>query len=135
MDLDEARAFLVENHRAILATARADGRPQMSPISVALDSEGRPSISTRETAYKLRNIRRNPLVSLCVFSDDLGDWIQIDGRAEVVPLPEAMDLLITQYRTVAGEHPDWDDFRRAMQEQRRVIVRVDMERAGPDRQG
>lgn len=135
MDLDEARAFLVEHHRAILATARADGRPQMSPISVALDSEGRPSISTRETAYKLRNIRRNPLVSLCVFSDDLGDWIQIDGRAEVVRLPEAMDLLITQYRTVAGEHPDWDDFRRAMQEQRRVIVRIDMERAGPDRQG
>jgi len=135
MDLDEARGFLVEHHRAILATARADGRPQMSPISVALDSEGRPSISTRETAYKLRNIRRNPLVSLCVFSDDLGDWIQIDGRAEVVALPEAMDLLITQYRTVAGEHPDWDDFRRAMQEQRRVIVRIDMERAGPDRQG
>lgn len=135
MDLDEARAFLVEHHRAILATARADGRPQMSPISVALDSEGRPSISTRETAYKLRNIRRNPLVSLCVFSDGLGEWIQIDGRAEVVPLPDAMDLLITQYRTVAGEHPDWDDFRRAMQEQRRVIVRIDMERAGPDRQG
>ncbi len=135
MDLDEARAFLVEHHRAILATARANGRPQMSPISVALDSEGRPSISTRETAYKLRNIRRDPLVSLCVFSDDLGSWIQIDGRAEVVPLPEAMDLLITQYRTVAGEHPDWDDFRRAMEEQRRVILRIDMERAGPDRQG
>jgi PPOX class probable F420-dependent enzyme len=135
MDLDEARAFLVEHHRAILATARADGRPQMSPISVALDSEGRPSISTRETAFKLRNIRRNPLVSLCVFSDGLGSWIQIDGKAEVVPLPEAMDLLITQYRKVAGEHPDWDDFRRAMEEQRRVIVRIDMERAGPDRQG
>ncbi len=135
MDLDEARAFLVEHHRAILATARADGRPQMSPISVALDSEGRPSISTRETAFKLRNIRRNPLVSLCVFSDGLGSWIQIDGKAEVVPLPEAMDLLITQYRTVAGEHPDWDDFRKAMEEQRRVIVRIDMERAGPDRQG
>ncbi len=135
MDLDEARAFLVEHHRAILATARADGRPQMSPISVALDSEGRPSISTRETAYKVRNIRKNPAVSLCVTSDDFWRWIQVDGTAEVVSLPEAMDLLVEQYRTVAGEHPDWDDYRRAMQEQRRVIVRIDIERAGPDRQG
>ena len=135
MDLDEARAFLAEHHRGILATARADGRPQMSPVSVALDAQGRPSISTRETAYKVRNILRNPAVSLCVTSEDFWRWIQVDGTAEVVPLPEAMDLLVEQYRTVAGEHPDWDDYRRAMEEQRRVIVRIDMERAGPDRQG
>lgn len=135
MDLDVARAFLGEHHRAILATVRADGRPQMSPVSVGLDAQGRPSISTRETAYKVRNILRNPAVSLCVTADGSWDWIQVDGRAEVVPLPEAMDLLVEQYRAVAGEHPDWDDFRRAMQDQRRVIVRIDVERAGPDRQG
>ncbi len=135
MDLDEARAFLREHHRGILATVRDDGRPQMSPVSVALDSEGRTSISTRETAYKVRNIRRNPTVSLCVTSDDSWRWIQVDGTAEVVSLPEAMELLVEQYRTVAGEHPDWDDYRWAMQEQRRVIVRIDIERAGPDRQG
>ena len=135
MDLDEARAFLREHHRGILATVRGDGRPQMSPVSVALDGEGRPSISTRETAYKVRNIRKDPAVSLCVTSDDFWRWIQVDGTAEVVSLPEAMELLVEQYRTVAGEHPDWDDYRRAMQEQRRVIVRIDIERAGPDRQG
>ena len=135
MDLDEARAFLGEHHRGILATVRDDGRPQMSPVSVALDREGRASISTRETAYKVRNIGKNPAVSLCVTSDDFWRWIQVDGTAEVVALPDAMELLVEQYRTVAGEHPDWDDFRRAMQEQRRVIVRIDIERAGPDRQG
>ena len=135
MDHDEARAFLSEHHRGVLSTVRADGRPQMSPVSVALDARGRPSISTRETAYKVRNIHRNPAVSLCVTADDSWRWIQVDGTAEVIPLPEAMDLLVTQYRAVAGEHPDWDDYRRAMQKERRVIVRIEIERAGPDRQG
>ena len=135
MDLDDARAFLGEHHRGILSTVRDDGRPQMSPVSVAPDREGRPSISTRETAYKVRNIRKNPAVSLCAMSDDFWRWIQVDCTAEVVSLPDAMELLVEQYRSVAGEHPDWDDYRRAMEEQRRVIVRIDIERAGPDRQG
>lgn len=132
MELDEARTFLGEHHRGILATVRADGRPQMSAVSVALDAEGRPSISTRETAYKVRHIRDDPTVSLCVMSDDFWSWIQLDGTATVVPLPDALELLVDQYRAVAGEHPDWDEYRRAMVEQRRVIVRIDVERAGPD---
>ncbi|MDQ4068515.1 MAG: PPOX class F420-dependent oxidoreductase [Actinomycetota bacterium] len=133
MDLDEARAFIGDNHRAVLATFRADGRPQMSPVVVGLDDEGRPMISTREPAYKTRNVRRDPRVSLCMLSDDFWNWIQVDGRATVIPLPEAMDLLVAYYRSVSGEHPDWDDYRRAMQEQQRVVLRVDIERAGPDR--
>ncbi len=133
MDLDEARAFLRSHHRGILATVRADGRPQMSAVSVALDDEGRPAISTRESAYKVRRIREDSRVSLCVMSEDFWSWIQIDGTATVVSLPEAMELLEAQYRAVAGEHPDWDDYRRAMQEQSRVIIRIEMERAGPDR--
>ena len=134
MELDEARAFLRENHRAVLATRRMDGRPQMSPIAVALDDEGRVAISTRETAYKVRNMRRDPRVSLCVTSEGY-EWIQIDGTATIVSLPDAMEPLVDHYRSIAGEHPDWDDYRRAMRDQKRVIVRVDIEHAGPDRQG
>ena len=135
MDLDEARAFLREHHRGILATVRSNGRPQMSPISVGVDDAGHAVISTREDAYKVRHIRRDPHVSICVTSDDFWKWIQIDGTATVVSLPDAMEPLVDYYRSVAGEHPDWDDYRRAMQEQRRVILRIDIERAGPDRHG
>ena len=135
MDLDQARAFIGEHHRAVLATMRGDGRPQMSPVSAGIDGEGRPLISTREPAYKVRNIRRDPRVSLCVTADESWEWIQVDGTATIISLPEAMELLVEYYRSVAGEHPDWDDYRRAMEEQRRVILRIDIERAGPDRSG
>jgi PPOX class probable F420-dependent enzyme len=135
MDLDQARAFIREHHNAVLATFRADGRPQMSPVAVAVDGEGRAVISTREPAYKVRNIRRDPRVSVCVKADGSWEWIQVDGTATIVPLPEAMEPLVDYYRRVAGEHPDWDDYRRAMEEQRRVILRIDIERAGPDRSG
>jgi PPOX class probable F420-dependent enzyme len=132
MELDEARSFLREHHRGILATFRKDGRPQMSAISVGVDAEGRAVVSTREGAYKTRNVRRDPRVSVCVLSEDFWNWIQIDGTATVVSLPEAMEPLVEHYRAVAGEHPDWDEYRQAMQDQQRVILRIDIERAGPD---
>jgi PPOX class probable F420-dependent enzyme len=136
MDISEAQAFLRENHRAVLATRRADGTPQLSPVLAAVDGEGRVLISTRETAMKARNLRRDPAASLCLLTDQFfGSWLQVDGRAEVVSLPEAMDLLVEQYRAIAGEHSDWDDFRQAMERERRVLVRVTIERAGPDRAG
>lgn len=133
MDLDEARAFLREHHRGVLAARRADGRPQMSPVAVGVDDAGRAVISTQGTTYKLKLVRADPRVSLCVTSDDFGRWIQVDGTATVVPLPEAMEPLVDYYRAVAGEHPDWDEYRRAMEEQRRALLRIDIERAGPDR--
>jgi PPOX class probable F420-dependent enzyme len=135
MDLDEARAFLREHHRGVLATVRRDGRPQMSPVSVGVDHQGCAVVSTREDAYKVRNARRDPRVSVCVTSEDYRKWIQIDGTATIVSLPEAMEPLVEYYRNVAGEHSDWDDYRRAMEEQRRVLLRMDIERAGPDRHG
>jgi PPOX class probable F420-dependent enzyme len=135
VDIEGARSFLREHHRAVLSTFRADGRPQMSPVSIAVDAEGRPVVSTRETAYKVRHLRRDPRVSVCAFSEDFWDWIQIEGTATVVPLPEAMEPLVDYYRSVQGEHPDWDDYRRAMQDQQRVIVRIDIERAGPNSHG
>lgn len=136
MDLDAARAFVQKHHHAVLSTRRRDGRPQLSPVACAVDPDGRVVVSTRETAVKTANIRRHPAVSLCVLSDGFfGDWVQIDGTAEVVSLPDAMEPLVDYYRSVSGEHPDWDDYRAAMERDRRVLVRITLERAGPDHAG
>ncbi len=136
MDLDRAREFVRTHHHAVMSTYRADGRPQLSPVACGVDAQGHVVVSTRETAVKTLNLRRDPRVSLCVLSEGFfGDWIQIDGHATVVSLPEAMDPLVDYYRTVSGEHPDWDDYRAAMVRDRRVIVRIELERAGPDRAG
>jgi len=133
---DEARDFLRANHRAVLATVRGDGRPQLSPVTCGLDQAGRVIISTRETAVKTRNLRRNPLASLCVFTDAFfGRWVQVEGSAEVVSLPEAMEFLVEYYRLVSGEHPDWDDYRAAMVRDQRCLIRVEITRAGPDISG
>jgi PPOX class probable F420-dependent enzyme len=136
VDADTAREFLRAHHRAVLATVRMDGRPAMSPVTASVDAEGRVVISTRETAMKVHHIRRDPHVSLCAFTDDFfGDWVQVEGTAEIVALPEAMDLLVDYYRDVAGEHPDWDDYRAAMTREQRVMVRIEIVRAGPNVQG
>lgn len=136
MDLDAARRFLADNHRAVLLTWRRDGSPQMSPVVCAVDADGAAVVSTRETALKARNVRRDPRASLCVLSDGFfGPWIQVDGRVEVVALPDAMEGLVAYYRSVSGEHEDWDDYRAAMERERRVLLRVHLERAGPDRSG
>jgi PPOX class probable F420-dependent enzyme len=136
VDLDEARAFLRDHHRGVLATRRRDGGPQLSPVLVGLDGEGRATVSTREPAFKILNARRNPHVWLCVFNDGFfGDWIQLEGTAEVLSLPEAMEPLVEYYRSISGEHPDWDDYRRAMERDRRVLLRVELTRAGPDHSG
>ena len=134
MDLDRARAFLRDHHHSVLATRRAGGDPQMSPVAHGVDDDGRVLISSREPAYKVRNLRRDPRASLCAIPDGFfGEWIQVDGTAEIVALPEAMDVLVSLYRQIAGEHPDWDDYRAAMVRDRRVIIRISIERAGPDR--
>ncbi|GGP92888.1 PPOX class F420-dependent oxidoreductase [Streptosporangium sandarakinum] len=136
MDLDRARDFIRDNHRAVMLTRRADGRPQMSPVTVGLDAEGRAVVSSRETAAKVRNARRDPNVALCVTTDAFfGPWIQIEGTAEIVSLPEAMEHLVSYYRDISGEHPDWDDYRAAMERERRVVMRIDLTRAGPDVHG
>ena len=136
MDLDKARAIMADKHRAVLATRRGDGSIQMSPVTVALDAEGRPIISSRQTAYKVKNLRRDPWSSLCVFSDAFfGEWLQVDGTATIVDLPEAMELLVDYYRRASGEHPDWDDYRAAMVRDQRVLIRLTITQAGPDRHG
>ena len=108
----------------------------MSPIVCNVDTEGYIVVSTRETAMKTHHLRRDPRVSVCVIADEFyGDWIQVDGQAEVVSLPDAMEHLVEYYRSTSGEHPDWDDYRAAMVRDQRVILRITPERAGPDRAG
>jgi PPOX class probable F420-dependent enzyme len=136
MQLERAREFMRVNHRAVLATGRSDGHPQLSPVTVGVSADGRVLISTRETAMKTKNLERDPYASVCVMNDGFfGDWVQAEGTAEIIKLPEAMDLLVDYYRRVSGEHPDWDDYRQAMRRDRRVIVAITLTRAGPDRSG
>ncbi|MGV9303711.1 PPOX class F420-dependent oxidoreductase [Nonomuraea sp. NPDC003727] len=133
MDLDKARDFLARNHHAVLLTHHADGRSQMSPVLVGVDEDGYAVVSTREGAAKTRNVRRDPRVAICAFTDAFfGEWIQVEGTAEVVSLPAAMDHLIAYYRGVAGEHADWAEYRAAMERERRVVLRIALNRAGPD---
>jgi PPOX class probable F420-dependent enzyme len=136
LDIERAAGFLRDHHRAVLATTRADGRPQLSPVTVAVDDADRVMISTRETAIKAKNLMRDPRASVCVFTDSFfGEWVQVEGIAEIVRLPDALELLVDYYRRVSGEHPDWADYRAAMQRDRRVLVRITIDRAGPDVSG
>jgi PPOX class probable F420-dependent enzyme len=136
VDLSHATSFLSGHPRAVLATVRRDGRPQLSPVAVTVDDDGRVLISTRETAIKAKNLARDPRASLCVLNDGFfGEWIQAEGAAELIHLPDAMPLLEDYYRRLSGEHPDWADYRAAMQRDQRLIVRITIDRAGPDVSG
>jgi PPOX class probable F420-dependent enzyme len=133
---DEARAFMRTHHHAVLATLRRDGQPQLSPILVGIDEDGAMIVSTREPAFKTANIRRTAWASVCAFEDGfIGAWVQAEGAASVESLPQALDGLVRYYRLVAGEHPDWDEYRAAMQRERRVLLRIQLERVGPTRSG
>ncbi len=136
MDAAQARDFIRANHNAVMATFRADGRPALSPITAAVDDAGRIVVSTRQTAMKVKHLRRDPRVAITAFTDRFyGEWVQVEGNAEIVELPEALELLVDYYRSVSGEHPDWTDYRSAMVDQQRVVVRFEIERAGPNVQG
>lgn len=136
MQLDDAREFVRFNHRAVLATRTAAGGIQQSPVLATVDECGRITVSSRETAFKTRNVRRQPWAQLCVFTDGFfGAWVFVEGVAEVVSLPEAMEPLVDYFRSVSGEHDDWDAYRESMRQERRVLLRLDPQRAGPNRQG
>ena len=133
MDVPEALDFLRRHHQGVLATTRSDGRPQLSPVTAGVDDRGRVVISSRESAYKVRHLRREPRAAYCGFTDAFyGDWVQVEGPVEIVSLPEAMDQLVDYYRRISGEHPDWDDYRAAMERDRRVIIAITPDRAGPN---
>jgi PPOX class probable F420-dependent enzyme len=136
VDTSEALDFLRQHHRGVLATSRTDGRPQLSPVLGTVDERGRLLISSRETAAKVRNLRRDPYASYCGFTGAFfGPWVQVEGPVEIVPLPDAMEPLVAYYRSISGEHPDWDDYRAAMVRDRRVLIAITPERVGPRQSG
>ncbi|MCL6095421.1 MAG: PPOX class F420-dependent oxidoreductase [Actinobacteria bacterium] len=136
MDIAQALEIARIQHHCVLATYRRDGSLQLSPVLAGVDSDGKVVISTRETAMKTRNLLRDPRASLCVLPDGFfGRWVQIDANVDIVHLPEAMDGLVALYRQISGEHPNWDEFREAMHIERRVLLRLNVEHAGPDRAG
>jgi PPOX class probable F420-dependent enzyme len=136
VDIGRATSFLSTHPRAILATTRSDGRPQLSPVVAAVDDDGRVLISTRETAVKAKNLARDPRAALCVINNGFfGEWIQAEGNAELIHLPEALPILEDYYRRISGEHPDWDDYRESMRRDKRLIIRIAIDRAGPDVSG
>ncbi|NYI07981.1 PPOX class F420-dependent oxidoreductase [Allostreptomyces psammosilenae] len=132
VESERLRDFLRDRHRAILLTTRSDGRPQGSPVTCGLDDAGRIVVSTYPERAKARNARRDPRASVIVLSDDFdGPWVQVDGTAEVLDLPEALEPLVDYYRCIAGEHPDWDEYREAMRRQGKSLIRITPERWGP----
>ena len=125
MTADETRAFLQDNHHAVLVTRRANGGLQSSPVVCGVDDEGYAVISVTVDRAKAKNIRRDPSVNLCVFTDGFfGPWVQVEGDAHIVDLPAAMDGLKALYRSVAGEHDDWDDYEAAMVRDGRCLIRI-----------
>ncbi|MCW2803438.1 MAG: hypothetical protein QOF52_1461 [Propionibacteriaceae bacterium] len=132
VELNELLDFVRPRHRMLVVTSRSDGRPQVSPVSGGVDAEGRIVISSYPGRAKTRNAERNPQVSVCVISDDWdGPWVQVDGDAEVLHMPEAADGLVDYFRCIAGEHSDWDEYRDAMKIQNKSLLRITPTRWGP----
>ncbi|QYG91136.1 PPOX class F420-dependent oxidoreductase [Iamia sp. SCSIO 61187] len=132
VDRDGLLEFVRPRHRMVLVTERSDGRPQLSPVAGGVDDEGRIVISTYPQRAKAANLRARSAASVLVLSDDWNDaWVQVDGPAEVIDLPDALEPLVDYYRSISGEHPDWDEYREAMRRQGKSLIRLTPERWGP----
>lgn len=132
VDRDALLEFLRPRHRGILATTRGDGRPQLSPVTFGVDGAGRLVVATYPQRAKARNLRRDGRASMCVLSDDWSDaWTQVDGTAEVLDLPDAIEPLVDYFRSISGEHPNWAEYRDAMRRQGKSLLRITIERWGP----
>ena len=132
VDRDEMLAFVRPRNRVILVTVKRDCSPQTSPVTAGIDGQGRLLIASYPERAKVHNIRRNPSVSVCVLSDDFGGaWMQVDGTAEIIDLPEAVDALVDYFRSISGEHPDWAEYRQAMVDQGKCAIAVTIAGWGP----
>jgi PPOX class probable F420-dependent enzyme len=136
VDLDELLDFVRPRHRLVLLTRRKDGSPQISPVTGGVDDSGRIVVATYPERAKTANARRQPDVSVLVLSDDFdGPWVQVDGTCEVLEVPEAVEPLVEYFRNISGEHPDWDEYRRAMVDQGKALLRITPTRWGPVAKG
>lgn len=132
VDRDELLEFVRPRHHALLITRKADGSPQASPVTCGVDGEGHIVVSTYPERAKARNARKDPHVSVVVLSDDFeGPWVQVDGTAEVLDGEAAVEPLVEYFRVIAGEHPDWDEYRQAMRRQGKALVRLTPQKWGP----
>jgi PPOX class probable F420-dependent enzyme len=132
VDRDQLNEFLRHRHHGLLVTTRQNGRPQLSPVTCGLDDAGRVVIATYPQRAKCANLRRNPQASMCILSGDWdGPYVQVDGTAEVIDLPASVEPLVDYYRSVAGEHPDWDGYRAAMKNQGKSLIRLTIDHWGP----
>lgn len=132
VELPDLLEFVRPRHRMVLTTFRSDGSLQSSPVSGGVDGEGRIVIATYPQRAKTANIRRRPRASVVVLSDEFdGPYVQVDGEAEIVDLPEAVEPLVDYFRSIAGEHPDWDEYRQAMRDQGKCLIRITPRRWGP----
>lgn len=136
VDTAEMREFVRPRHQMILVTHRQDGSPQLSPVTGGMDDDGRIVVATYPERAKVTNLRRNPDSSVLVLSDEFnGSWLQVDGTAEVIDLPDALEPLVEYFRSISGEHSDWDEYRRAMRDQGKCLIRVTPTRWGPVAKG
>ena len=136
VERDELLEFVRPRHHVVLGTRRRDGRVQLSPVTAGVDDQGRIVVSSYPERAKTANLRRDPAATAMVLSDDFGgEWVQVDGTAEVLDLPDALEPLCDYYRSISGEHPDWDEYRQAMQRQGKVLLRITIEDWGPISRG
>jgi PPOX class probable F420-dependent enzyme len=132
VDLGELLDFVRSRHRMILLTHRRDTSPQLSPVTAGVDPDGRIVIATYPERAKVSNLRRTQVATVLVLSDEFnGAWVQVDGTAEVLDLPEALEPLVEYFRCISGEHSDWDEYRQAMRDQGKSLIRITPTRWGP----
>lgn len=136
VEREQLLEFVRPRHHGVLLTFRRDGRPQSSLVTMGVSSDGHIVVSSYPERAKVLNLRRDPRASIVVMSDDFGgEWVQIDGAAEVVDLPDALDGLVDYFRQISGEHPDWDEYRAAMSHQGKCLIRLSVDRWGPIARG
>ncbi|MDL5158220.1 PPOX class F420-dependent oxidoreductase [Actinomycetospora termitidis] len=132
VDFDGLVDFLRTRHKAIVVTKREDGGDQTSPVTLGIDAQGRLLVSTYPQRSKVVNIRKHPRIAMCVLSDEFnGPWVHVEGTAEIVDMPEALDGLVEYFRSISGEHPDWDEYRQAMADGNKSLIRLTIDHWGP----